>query len=139
MCQALSPMLNTAYNILEPYYNQLVQRQQLLDTNGCKLLLNQLDDKLAGDVSDVLTADDTTDYANIHLDRFNSFKSRIQSILTKHNIRQKKNPQTIDYVNSARTAVQKAVFSTVYPRLDANVSKQMNHLLKSPFCVHPKV
>jgi DNA primase small subunit len=37
-----------------------------------------------------------------------------------------------------RAAMEDIILQYTYPRLDAEVSKRRNHLLKAPFCVHPK-
>ncbi|KZT44708.1 hypothetical protein CALCODRAFT_505186 [Calocera cornea HHB12733] len=36
-----------------------------------------------------------------------------------------------------RAAQEDIILQYLYPRIDAEVSKHRNHLLKSPFCVHP--
>ena len=35
-------------------------------------------------------------------------------------------------------SIEALVLKYMYPRIDANVSTGINHLLKSPWCVHPK-
>lgn len=44
------------------------------------------------------------------------------------------NPKLKDKLVSARDDI---IIQYTYPRIDTEVSRKLNHLLKAPFCVHP--
>jgi DNA primase small subunit len=122
----IHPSLQRAYTTLLPYFEDMLDSQGWFATNE---RTEKILDFFPEGIRDELRFD------NEDADGIQKW-GELQAKVRKHLDRQGRKWTLA--IGQTRTALMRIVFAHVYPRLDVNVSKHLNHLLKSPFCVHPK-
>ncbi|ORX58577.1 prim-pol domain-containing protein [Piromyces finnis] len=122
----LHPSLNYAYDIIKQYFP--------------KLILEDMDIFNKEEYYENLLS--IIPYEDIRNNLRNSWKNSIHSPQNKWNefvkeIEREKSKARKPKKNELENLERDIIFQYTYPRLDFNVSLHLNHLLKSPFCIHP--
>jgi len=130
-CEDLHPSITEAHRICEHYFrddpNGVLQGQDIL-RQGPHL----------SNILDPMTISEQEIVSKFIKDYPNATSRDIWLQLEKLRDERARTAQTYKQKQDAKTFLKDVVIQYTYPRLDINVSKQMNHLLKSPFVVHPK-
>ncbi|XP_063685270.1 DNA primase small subunit-like [Bolinopsis microptera] len=117
------PSIKRSVNTIARYFEELmIDSQDFLGTEEkCQKVLGMLPPKTI--------QDDLKDWVSSNHDsktKWNKLKGTWSTYAGKRKLFNKDN------------AIYEVVLQLCYPRLDVNVTKGLNHLLKSPFSVHPK-
>ena len=123
----LHPAYVRALKICDQYFIDILNEQDLLNNEKGQNLLMALikayfhKDFDEGKILEV--------FSNPEIKKSSQKLNEIKDILLKN----KK-----DFSETLDLCINDFKLNILYPRLDINVSTHINHLLKSPFCIHPK-
>ena len=129
-CEELHPSVDEAYKICKKWFE---------DPNG--ILANQDILKNGNHLTNVLepfSADEKDKIKKFMQENSDATSLQIWKKLQDLVRLREVNEATFKQRMENKVLLKDVAIQYTYPRLDVNVSKQMNHLLKSPFVVHPK-
>ena len=124
----LHPAYSRAIKICDEYFIEVLDEQNLLNNEKGQTLLMALIRayfKKEFDEGKVLEV-----FANPEIKKSSQKLNEIKDIITKN--------KKADIKDTFDLCINDFKLNILYPRLDINVSTHINHLLKSPFCIHPK-
>jgi DNA primase small subunit len=139
----LHPMLSRAFEILEPMFIKLVlpetghgllaspeQWEPLLETlpSSAKMVRDRMMTEWSGAKGAMLSP----------AEKWAELKQHLKAVYGRESAVKRTKSMDASEKERIESWPAEVVFRYTYPRLDINVSKMQNHLLKSPFCVHPK-
>ncbi|KAI0233550.1 p48 polypeptide of DNA primase [Massospora cicadina] len=125
--QTLHPSIQRVWAMVEETYNDTVLAQQdLLNSEKADAILESLPEELRAEVRNKWS--DTANYA--------SSQKRWEQLVTA--VGKYRNSPKGKKTNLLETFVRDMILQCCFPRLDVHVTTAMNHLLKAPFCIHPR-
>jgi DNA primase small subunit len=132
MREPLNPSIVRAINIVDMHFEEVaLVDQEILNNKGIVELLKLIIKAYLGGSKNY--NDKLRELNDIFSSNNNSKKKWLLMLNVIKTLETKDSKD-----NRVELAIKEIKLAIMYPRLDVNVSKHINHLLKSPFCVHPK-